>query len=106
MSIEIGGKKYYSTQEVAEMFEVSAASVRVWLSEGKIEAYKFGPNNFFSDEQITAFEASQKKREEIAGKRGPKGPRYIRKRKPDNQGDSHTGSSVQPATESSSCLVA
>lgn len=33
---------YYTVQEVAEKFKVSDRTVRNWIEEGKLEAFKFG----------------------------------------------------------------
>jgi excisionase family DNA binding protein len=35
--------KYISIAEVADLFGVTDRTVRNWISEGKLEAYKVGP---------------------------------------------------------------
>ena len=35
-----GDREYYTTSEVAEKFRVTPATVRRWIREGNLEAYK------------------------------------------------------------------
>lgn len=47
--------KYYSANEVAEMFQVSLRTIRRYLKAGKLEYKKFGRNTLISEETIKKY---------------------------------------------------
>lgn len=51
----MGDKNFYSTDEVAEMFNVSPKAVRDWIKSGKLSAYKIGKNYKISQENLDIF---------------------------------------------------
>lgn len=53
--IEFDNTKYYSAQEVAEMFQVSLRTIRRYLKTGKLEYKKFGKNTLISEETLKNF---------------------------------------------------
>ena len=53
--IEFDNMKYYSAQEVAEMFHVSLRTIRRYLKAGKLEYKKFGKNTLISEETLKNF---------------------------------------------------
>lgn len=53
--IEFDNMKYYSAQEVAEMFQVSLRTIRRYLKAGKLEYKKFGKNTLISEETLKNF---------------------------------------------------
>lgn len=53
--IEFDNMKYYSAQEVAEMFQVSLRTIRRYLKAGKLEYKKFGRNTLISEETLKNF---------------------------------------------------
>ena len=53
--VEFDNMKYYSAQEVAEMFHVSLRTIRRYLKAGKLEYKKFGKNTLISEETLKNF---------------------------------------------------
>ena len=52
----INNKKYYTTQDIAELFEVSKESVLKWISSGKMKCNKISPKKFWiTEEQIEEY---------------------------------------------------
>ena len=47
--------KYYSANEVADMFQVSLRTIRRYLKAGKLEYKKFGRNTLISEETIKKY---------------------------------------------------
>jgi excisionase family DNA binding protein len=55
--------KLYTTAQVAEMFEVGAETIRLWLRSGELEGYNQNSYWRISDQQIREF--TQKKYGEV-----------------------------------------
>ena len=53
--IEFNNMKYYSAQEVADMFQVSLRTIRRYLKAGKLEHKKFGKSTLISEESIKKY---------------------------------------------------
>lgn len=49
--IELNGKKYYTTKEVAAKLNFSLRTIHNWVRDGKLIPFKFGPKKFYYDEQ-------------------------------------------------------
>lgn len=47
--------KYYSANEVADMFQVSLRTIRRYLKAGKLEYKKIGRNTLISEETIKKY---------------------------------------------------
>ncbi|WP_129408987.1 helix-turn-helix domain-containing protein [Marinitoga lauensis] len=50
--IEFKGKKFYSTKEVAERFEVHPDTIRRWIKRKKIKAKKIGVSYYVEESEI------------------------------------------------------
>lgn len=53
--VEIAGKKYYKTVEIAKMLEVHVDTVRRWIREGKLKTKKIGRAYLVSENEILKF---------------------------------------------------
>ena len=49
--IEINGKKFYTTKEVAEKLGFRFRTIQGWVKTGKLKPLRFGPKKFYFDEQ-------------------------------------------------------
>jgi excisionase family DNA binding protein len=54
--IELRGTKYYSTDEVAEMFQLSGQTMRRYIKNGKLVAIKHGNKILIEDVEVKRFE--------------------------------------------------
>jgi len=73
ISATIGGMKGYMTlAELATRLGIQAASLRVQVHRGALQASKEGRDWFVSDEEATRYEKEQ------AGKKGTASPRHSR----------------------------
>jgi excisionase family DNA binding protein len=53
--------KYHSPEEIANMFNLQAQTVRLWIRQGKLKAVKLGGLWRISEEELQRFvEAGQK----------------------------------------------
>jgi excisionase family DNA binding protein len=48
-------KQYYSVEEIANILEVSIDTVRNWIKQGRLEAFKVGRDYRISQEQFDRF---------------------------------------------------
>ena len=54
--LELKGTKYYSTEEVAEMFSLSSQTMRRYIKSGKITGIKHGNKILIEDVEVKRFE--------------------------------------------------
>ncbi len=53
--VEFDNMKYYSAQEVADMFNVSLRTIRRYLKAGKLEHKKFGKSTLIPEDTIKKY---------------------------------------------------
>ena len=59
--VEIAGKRYYTTQEIAEKLSLNIETVRRWIKSGKLKAKKIGRTYYIEEsELLKLFEGNEK----------------------------------------------
>lgn len=53
--------KYYSTEEIAEMYNLKPVTIRNWITRGKLKAIKLGHLWRISEEELQRFVGQDKK---------------------------------------------
>lgn len=53
--LQIDDIKAYNVQEVAEMLDISAQTVRAYIKQGKLKAQKAGSKYIITEETLKAF---------------------------------------------------
>lgn len=49
--ININGKQYYTTKEVAKKLGLHFQTIQTWVKLGKLIPFKFGPRKFYYDDE-------------------------------------------------------
>lgn len=61
--------EFYTVEELADKLKVSEQTIRLWIREGRLEAYKFGRAHRVPAAALQRFLDESKQRSETSGER-------------------------------------
>jgi len=59
--------EFYTVEELADRLKLSAQTIRMWIREGKVEAYQFGRAHRIRREEVERLITASKRPKALAG---------------------------------------